>query len=166
MNKTLTINEKYSRHWPFIAVISAVFALLFYISYHFTGNVLLEGYLRLTAFGLFALALLSLFKLKDGKVEINIDLEESKLVLNYRVRGKIINEEEIELNKIETLRIDEMPNRSIYNDFNKSDRCVRYKRSDSENWIYLNEVHGRVIPLDLKDTEEIVTFVEELINLK
>ncbi len=163
MNNTLVINEKYSQHWPLIAKLSAVLTVVFYISYHFVGDVLLEGYLRLTAFGFFALAVLSLFKLKDGKVEITIELEGKKLVLYYRLRGKIIYEEEIDINKIEAVEVSEMPNRSIYNDFKKSDRCVRFKRTDSENWIFLNEIHSRVIPLSQDNSEKIVSFVKKQI---
>lgn len=163
MNNTLVINEKYSQYWPLVAIISAILTLVFYISYHLIGDVLLQGYLRLSAFGFFALAVLSLFKLKDGKVEITIELEGKKLVLFYRLRGKIIYEEEIDIKKIEAVEVSEMPNRSIYNDFKKSDRCVRFKRTDSENWIYLNEIHSRVIPLNKVNSEKIVSFVNRQI---
>lgn len=159
MSKQLKINEKYSRHWPLIALVSAIFSILFFISYHFVGNVLLEGYLRLTAFVLFALALLSLLKIRDGQVEINIDItEEDTALIRYNVRDQVISEEEFGLQELENLKIDRMPDKSIYNNFMKSDRCIRFRRKDTSDWLYLNQVNGRVIPLSRDNADKILQF--------
>lgn len=164
MSNKLVVNEKYSRHWPTVTLISAVLCVVFYISYHLSADILLEGYLRLTAFGFFALALLSLLKVKDGKMEITLSTTDSALEIFYKLRNKTVHEEEIKLDMIEGVRTEQMPNRSIYNDFKKSDRCVRFKRSDSPNWIYLNEINGRVIPLDQKNAADVKQFVENLMT--
>ncbi len=159
MSKQLKINEKYSRHWPLIALVSAIFSILFFISYHIVGNVLLEGYLRLTAFVLFALALLSLLKIRDGQVEINIVItEEDTALIRYNVRDQVISEEEFGLQELENLKIDRMPDKSIYNNFMKSDRCIRFRRKDTSDWLYLNQVNGRVIPLSRDNADKILQF--------
>lgn len=161
MNNQLVVNEKYSLYWPGISIISAICSVLFFISYQLSGDVLLEGYLRLTSFGFFALAVLSFFKVKDGRMEITFLKNDSVLEIFYKVRNKLVHEEEIDLDKIEEIKTEQMPNKSIYNDFKKSDRCVRFKRKDSPNWIYLNEIHGRVIPLDQNNAADITQFVKQ-----
>lgn len=157
--KKLTVSEKYSRHWPTIAVISAVMALLFYISYHMVGDVLIEGYLRFTAFGFFALAVLSLFKVKDGRMVISLEKDDESLEIFYRVRDNLVHEEMILLADVREVKVDHMPNRSLYNDIIKSDRCIRFRRKDSDGWLYLNEIYGRVIPLSRENAESILTFI-------
>lgn len=160
MSNTLTVSEKYSRHWPLIAIVSAVLALSFYISYHLAADVLLEGYLRLVAFGFFALAVLSFFKVKDGRIEITIEKSDELIEIYYRVRDKIIHEEELNLADIRDLKMDQMPNKSLYNDLIQSDRCIRFRRTDSDGWLYLHEIYGRVIPLSEKNASEILQFIE------
>ncbi len=164
MSNSLKVQEKYSRHWPLIAILSAVLATVFYISYQLTADVLLEGYLRLTAFAFFALAVLSLFKVKDGRVEISKVHKNGLLTIVYRVRDKEIHNEELVLSDIESIKIDKMPDKSLYNEFMKSDRCIRYKRKKTEGWLYLHEINGRVIPLSSSNAESILVFLEKQIG--
>lgn len=164
MSNTLNVQEKYSRHWPMIAILSAVLATVFYISYQLTADVLLEGYLRLTAFAFFALAVLSLFKVKDGRVEISLTGKGGILEIVYRVRDKVVHNEELLLTDVEAIKVDEMPDKSLYNEFMKSDRCIRFKRKKADGWLYLHEIHGRVIPLSNDNAEVIVDFVKKQMN--
>jgi hypothetical protein len=162
MRSTLTVNEKYSQYWPAIAIMSAVLALGFYIFYHFSSDVLIGGYLRLTAFGFFAVAVLSFFKVKDGKMKISISHQDQIIEIIYTLRNRVVHEEEINLNDVEAIKTDAMPDRSLYNNFKRSDRCIRFKRKDSEFWIYFNEIHGRVIPLSRENAETMVNYIEKL----
>jgi hypothetical protein len=161
MNNTLKVQEKYSRHWPMIAILSAVLATVFYISYQLTADVLLGGYLRLTAFAFFALAVLSLFKVKDGRVEISLTGKDNILEIVYRVRDKVVHNEELLLTDVESIKVDKMPDKSLYNQFIKSDRSIRFKRKKAEGWLYLHEIHGRVIPLTYDNARTIVQFVQK-----
>ncbi len=163
MKKELTVREKYSRHWPLIAAASMVLAILFFISYWLVSDVLLEGYLRLIAFGFFALGLLSLFKIKDGQVEIHLFVDEED-VLNvvYKVRGDVIHEEKWSRFELGNIKIDEMPNRSLYNDIMKSDRCIRLSRKNEHDWMYFNKVSGRVIPFSQENAREVYSFLNEI----
>lgn len=163
-SKELNVSEKYSRHWPAIAIISAILSVLFYISYHLVGDVLIEGYLRLTAFGFFALAVLSFFKVRDGRMEIFMTMDEKSLEIFYRVRDKLVHEEMIMLSDVSDVEIDRMPDRSLYNDIIKSDRCIKFRRKDSEGWLYLNEIYGRVIPLSRENAEQIRSFISNGIS--
>lgn len=161
MNKQLIVKEKYSKHWPLIAVLSGVLSVILFVSYQFTDNVLLEGYLRLSSFAFFALALLSLFKVKDGQIKLNLNVsDDNVLEIAYTVRKKIVSEEKFSLNEINEIKVDRMPDKSLYNDFMKSDRCLRFKRTKNGEWIYLNKVHGRVIPLTQPKAERIINFIE------
>lgn len=164
MNK-IVVFEKYSRHWPAIAIGSAILAAILFGAYMLTGNVLIEGYLRLAAFCFFALSLLSFFKVKDGRIQIIFIVDENGgLKLDYLVRDKNIAREAFDLNKFEAIEINEMPNRTIYNDFARSDHSIRFKRKESEGWLYLTEVHGRVIPLDKKNAEQVAGFLNNYIH--
>ncbi|MEX0646600.1 MAG: hypothetical protein WEA56_00600 [Balneolaceae bacterium] len=163
MNKKLTISEKYSRYWPAIAIGSAVLALLFYIIYHYVSNVLFEGYLRLISFVFFALSILSFFKLRDGKIQIDIEqMDEKVFKISYQTGDRRLFSEEIQKDEISEMMIDEMPNRSLYNDLIKSDRCLKIKKKDVQNWVYLNSINGRVIPLSRENAYEMKIFIEQL----
>lgn len=158
--KLLTVKEKYSRHWPRIAVLSAVLALLLWGAYMLVADVLIEGYLRFAAFCFFALSLLSFFKVKDGQIRIDLQIDDhGGLIINYYVRKNKIANESFDLNKIEEVKINDMPNRSLYNDFATGDRTLQFRRIDSDGWLYLIEVHGRVIPLDSSNAEKLFSFI-------
>jgi len=161
MKEELIIKEKYSKYWPFIAGISAILSVIFFLGYQFVGDVLLEGYLRLTSFAFFALSLLSLFKIRDGQIKISVrKTEDGVIEFIYSVRKQTIYEEEFSNHELENLKLDEMPNKSLYNDFMKSDRCIRFRRKDTSDWLYLNKVHGRVIPLSENNAEKMLTFLK------
>jgi hypothetical protein len=165
--KTLTVKEKYSRHWPAIAIASAVLAALLWGAYMLTSNVLLESYLRFAAFCFFALALLSFFKVKDGQIQIDIKVDDDGgLIMDYLVRNKQIGHDAFDLNSVESVEINKMPDRSLYNEFATGDRTIRFKRKDSDDWLYLTEVHGRVIPLDKSNAEKIYRFINSYLTEK
>lgn len=161
MKESLTVSEKYSRHWPAVAVGSAVLAVLFYILYQLSSNVLYEGYLRLTSFAFFALSILSFFKVREGKIVIDLKETGDNIVeLTYKTGSRILYQEEVSINDISEIMIDEMPNRSLYNDLVKSDRCLKIRKDGSKHWIYLNSVNGRVIPLSEENASSIKSFLE------
>lgn len=163
--KTLTVKEKYSRHWPVIAIASAVLAALLWGAYMLTSNVLIESYLRFAAFCFFALSLLSFFKVKDGQIQIDMKVDDDGgLIMDYLVRNKQIGHDAFDLNRVESVEINQMPNRSLYNDFATGDRTIRFKRKDSDDWLYLTEVHGRVIPLDNSNAEKIHGFINNYLT--
>lgn len=163
----LIVKEKYSKHWPVIAVVSAVIALLFWGAYMFSTDVLVEGYLRFAAFCFFALSLLSFFKVKDGQIRIDLKFDDNDtLLVNYQVRKKQIASETFDLTKIKAIEINEMPNRSLYNDFATGDKTIRFKRTDSDGWLYLIEVNGRVIPFDNKNAQRVFAFINGFLDGK
>lgn len=161
MKNQLVIKEKYSKYWPIVAALSAVLCILFFFGYQFAGDVLTEGYLRLTSFAFFAISLLSLFKIWDGQIVISVHpVKNDALEFIYTVRGQTIAEERLSFKELENLKIDQMPNKSIYNDFKKSDSCIRFRRENTSDWLYLNKVNGRVIPLSKQNAEEMHQFIK------
>jgi len=165
MSTTLSVSEKYSRHWPAVSIISGVAALFAGLGFVLSNDVLLEGYLRLAAFIFFAICLLSLFKLRDGKIEMIYSIGDNLLSIEYHQKNHILGQETVELSDISGLKITALPNRSLYNDLFRSDRCVRIQRKDS-GWIYLNEVNGRVIPMDDENSEKVRNFLKPFITQK
>lgn len=166
MNETLNVTEKYSQYWPAITIGSLILSLLFLIGYNYSDDVLLESYLRLAAFAFFVIGFLSYFKLRDGQININyqkID-NESEMKITYSLRNQNIHAETVDLKEIVDVKVDEMPNRSLYNDFYKIDKSVRLKKKNMNSWLYLNELHGRMIPLSKENAEKIVTFLEKHTN--
>lgn len=159
MSKTLTIPEKYSRFWPWIALFSSIAAIITGFAYLYSENVLLEGYFRLAAFIFFAICLLSLFKVREGKVNIKFIKDGQQLTVAYHQKNQLIEEEIFELSNFSDIKISPLPNRSIYNDLIRSDRCLQVKRKDS-GWIYLNEINGRTIPLEKANADKIKRFLE------
>jgi len=162
MKNELTIKEKYSQYWPAVAVVSGVMAIVLFGAYIYASDVLFEGYLRLGAFACFALSFLSFFKIYDGQIviDIHVDRELDVLTFTYSIRDRIIYEEEIGINNITGLKITEMPNRSLYNDFFTNDRTLRYQRSDGNNWLYLNEIYGRIVPLTKENAATMKKFID------
>ncbi len=165
MTRKLSIDEKYSQHWPVICGVSLILAVILFLSYQTTSNVLLEGYLRLASFGFLALSILSYFKVRDGKVVVDFEMDdEGALKINYSIRENYIHSEEWTVSEIAEAKIDELPNRSVYNDIMKKDRCVRLRRKKETDWIYFNKVYGRVIPLTQQNAEKIKRFISEKIK--
>ena len=160
MKNQLIIQEKYSRFWPLISLMSFLIAIALFISYLTVTNVLVEGYLRMGAFIFFAAGLLSLLKLRDGRIDIIVTANETGVIrFDYNLRDQIIFHEEWTRDELHSLKIDEMPNRSLYNDIIQSDRCIRFRRENEAEWNYLNKVNGRVIPLSNDSAKKLHGFL-------
>lgn len=162
--KKLTIQEKYSKYWPSVTFISLILAIVLFISYQVMNDVLWIGYVRLASFSLFALALLSFFKVKDGQVEITVKVENGVVESIYKVRNEIIFHVENPLSDFYKLKIDQMPNKSLYNDFVRSDKCVRFRRENENAWYYFNEIESRVIPLSEENASQLYNFLKQASN--
>lgn len=165
MSQNLTVTEKYSRYWPIIAIISVIASILFFGAYIYVSDVLIGSYLRLAAFAFFVIGFLSLFKIRDGRMNIEFELEDDAgphMDVYYSVRDRNVHSETIDLSEIIELKVDEMPNRSLYNDLNHVDRSIRFKKENMEGWIYLIEIHGRVIPLSKENAEKVVHFIKKV----
>ncbi|MEX2411748.1 MAG: hypothetical protein WD607_10350 [Candidatus Paceibacterota bacterium] len=161
MKDKLIIKEKYSKFWPVITTISLISAVITFYFYWSVSDVLIEGYLRLTAFILFSIGVLSLFKLKDGQIEVIITLHDDVIEIKYRSKKRVIHTEQWSANEIASIKIDEMPNRSLYNDLIQSDRCIRFRRNNQSDWNYLNSIDGRVVPLSQSNADELVRFLKK-----
>lgn len=160
MTGSLTIREKYFRYWPVVAAASGMLAVILFISYQLISDVLFASYLRLSAFICFALSLLSLFKIKDGRVAIKFEPDsDGRLTVTYFLRDKKVQQEIYTPEDIREIKIDIMPNRSIYNDLKRSERCLKIRKKKSEVWYYLNQVGGRVIPLREDDAAKTREFI-------
>lgn len=163
--KKLIIQEKYSKYWPTIAAGSLILAAILFIAYHLMNDVLWIGYVRLASFVMFALALLSFFKVRDGQVEITVTLEDEVIKTIYKVRDEIIFQTEYPASDFYKLKVDEMPNKSLYNDFMKSDKCVRFRRENENAWYYFNEIESRVIPLSTENASALRDFLKQASTL-
>ena len=157
------VSEKYSQYWPAITIGSLILSLLFLVAFFNSTDALLESYLRLAAFAFFVIGFLSYFKLRDGQININYQIndDESEMKITYSLRDQNIHAETVDLKEIVEVKVDEMPNRSLYNDFYKIDKSVRLKKKNMNSWLYLNELHGRMIPLSKENAEKIVEFIEK-----
>lgn len=166
MSDQLKVSEKYSRYWPAITVGSLVASALFFAGFIYVNSALLESYLRLAAFAFFVIGFLSYFKLREGQITIiyNLADEENEMTITYSVRDQNIHEETVDLSDIKSIKVDQMPNRSLYNDFYKVDRSVRLKKKHMDGWLYLNELHGRMIPLNQENAEKVVDFIKKQIR--
>jgi len=163
MSDQLQVSEKYSQYWPAVTVVSLILSLFFLGGFIYTNGPLLESYLRLAAFIFFVIGFLSYFKLRDGQITINYETsnDSSDMTITYVVRDQNIHKETVDLSDIIDIKVDEMPNRSLYNDFYKIDKSVRLKKKNMSGWLYLNELHGRMIPLSVSSAEKVVRYVKK-----
>jgi hypothetical protein len=88
------------------------------------------------------------------------ELSRAEIEIQYKSGEKIIHTEEWADDEIASIKVDEMPNRSLYNDLIQGDRCLRFRRNDRSDWIYLNSIEGRVIPLSPDNAEELLRFLK------
>lgn len=160
--KELVIQEKYSKHWPTIAFVSLILSIVLFITYQMMTDVLLVGYIRLASFAMFALALLSFFKVRDGQVELTVKLDNDTVESIYKVRDDIIFKRKDPISDFYELKVDQMPDKSLYNEFIKSDRCVRFRRNNENAWYYFNEIESRVIPLSKKNASQLCEFLKQV----
>lgn len=159
MKDKLIIKEKFSKFWSVIFVISVISTIVTLFFYMTASDILIEGYLRLAAFILFSIGILTLFKLYDGQIEIITILDNDVIEFQYRSKNRVIHTEEWSAKDIASYKIDEMPNRSLYNDLVQSDRCLRIRRKNQSDWSYLNNINGRVVPLTQKNADELMSFL-------
>jgi hypothetical protein len=164
MNK-LVIQEKYSKYWPIVSVVSLILAVVLFLVYQLMDNVLWIGYVRLASFSFFALALLSYFKVKDGQVEITVWYDDGYVESIYKVRDEIIFQAKHPVSDFYKLKVDQMPDRSLYNQFVKSDKCVRFRRENENAWYYFNEIESRVIPLSKENASNLYNFLKKASTL-
>lgn len=160
--KKLIIREKYSKYWPSIAVLSMILSVVLFLIYQMMDNILWGGYVRLASFSFFALALLSFFKVKDGQVKITVTYEDGVVESIYKVRNEVIFQTEHIASDFYKLKIDQMPDKSLYNDFVKSDKCVRFRRENENAWYYFNEIESRVIPLSKENASKLRDFLKQV----
>lgn len=159
MKDKLVIQEKYFKHWPAVAAASLILSISFFFAYQVANDVLWIGYLRLASFAFFASALLSLFKIYDGRVEIHLTVKDDYISSEYKVRNKTVFSSEHHRSDFQNVKIDQLPNKSIYNDIMKSDRCVRFRRENESAWYYFNEIESRVIPLTKANAKKLRDFL-------
>ena len=160
MKNHLHIEEKFSKFWPAVAIFSFLTAVTFYLLYINTDHVLNEGVYRLVAFAFFAAGILSLFKLRDGKMMLHLELtDDDHLLIHYKTKKRDIGEDEWNLKELASVRVAEMPNKSLYNDIVRSDRCVLIRLKNNSDWLYLNNLNSRVIPLAERDAESVRQFI-------
>ena len=161
MTKNLVVNEKYSRYWPAVTLVSAILAVLFFIGFLVVSNVLYEGYLRLFSFSFFALSVLSFYKVRDGRIQIKLEtIDKKELRITYSTAdNRLLYQEVMDRKDLSEVVIDEIPNRSLYNDLVKSDRCIKVRKKGAKHWIYLNSVNGRVLPLSFENAAAIEKFI-------
>lgn len=165
MKNSFTVKEKYSSKWPHIAIISSILTVLSLVAYIVTSDVLAEGYLRLAAFAFFSITLLSLFKIKDGQLTIEIKQnDDEELETLYFQRNRTVHHEKWPIKKITSVKISDMPNRSLYNDIVTGDRCVMVRRKNEADWIYFIQVDGRVIPLRKENAEALKNHIENILK--
>ncbi len=165
MTPSFSVLEKYSKHWPAVVIVSAIGAILTGAGYLISDDVLLSGYLKLASFAFFAICLLSAFKLRDGQMEMKYIIEDGLLSVEYHLKNRKIGVESFELSDFNDLKITQPPNRSLYNDLFRTDRCLQVNRKDS-GWIYLNEVNGRIIPLNNDNAKRVYSHLEPHIKTK
>lgn len=159
MKDKLIIKEKFSKFWSVIFVISVISTIVTLFFYMTASDILIEGYLRLAAFILFSIGILTLFKLNDGQIEIITILDDDVIEFQYISKNRVIHTEEWSAKDIASYKIDEMPNRSLYNDLVQGDRCLRIRRKNQSDWSYLNNINGRVVPLTQKNADELMSFL-------
>lgn len=161
MKNQLTVEEKFSRLWPTAAVVSLFAALIFYLLYVNTENALNESYFRVLSFAFFAAGILVLFKLKDGKITLRMEVSANReLSIHYQTKRTTIAEEVWNLDDIASVKIDEMPNNSLSNDIVRGDRCIKVRYRNHTDWIYLNNLSNRVIPLKKEDAKRVMEFIQ------
>lgn len=162
--KKLHVEEKYSEHWPKVAISGGILCLIFFGGSIYVDGVLLEGYLRLTSFAFFALSVFSFFKLKDGKINIELVIgQENQNILEifYTVRDKEVHYDSLDIRELIDVKVSEMPNLSIYNDFYFGDKVVRFKKKNMDGYMHLIEIYGRIIPLSKSNAKQITDFIDE-----
>lgn len=161
MMDQLIVREKYSKYWPAVAISSLLLAVLFFVAYHLIENILWVGYLRLISFSFFAIALLSFFKIKDGQVEMTVTVDDERVHSDFKVRNKLIDHHEIPKSDFYQLKVDMVPNKSIYNDLMKSDKSVLYRRKSESAWFHFNQIESRVIPLSDENADLLYHFLKQ-----
>ena len=161
-----TVQEKFSKTWPFIAVLSSVLAVVLFIYSRVNRDILISGYLELASFILFAAAVLSYFKLRDGRISVRLEKDGGELLLSYLLNGSVVTTETLSLDKKLEFKADRMPDTSLYSEINRKDRTIRFRETPSGSWRYLLQYNSRVIPVRPEDAEKTVRILADALDSK
>jgi hypothetical protein len=160
MTRKISLHEKYSSYWPLITYSSIILALILFTAYLFSEGVLLSGYLRLFAFIFFAAGVFGLFKMKDGKVKMIVEINESEVISRFFRNGEQFLEESWNFDQLQDVQVTDMPNKNFYYDFVKSSKAVRVKGKKDDSWLYFNKISNRIIPLEKHQAEALKDFLK------
>lgn len=158
MKNSLIIEEKFSHIWKPLTILSGIITITGFTGYLYTDHILTGGYLQLISFICLVIFLIGSVKLYEGKTKIVINVQDMNLDVKFFRKNQNIAEGEIDLLKIDKVEISELPNKTIYNDIVRSDKCIRLK-NNSGQWIYLNEFSGKMVPLDIDSSKKIYDFL-------
>ena len=158
MNNSITVQEKFSKYWKPLTTVSGILAITCFALYFKSGNILAGGYLQLSSFIFFIIFLIGSVKLYEGKTRIECFANDMNLDVKFFRKDRKVAEGEIDLSKIEKVEISELPNKTIYNDIVRSDKCIRLKNKSGQ-WFYLNEISEQVVPLDIRNAKKMYDFL-------
>lgn len=103
METSIVLSEKFSNNWKNTFYSSLGLAIVIFVFYLNTSDVIWTGILRLTAFISFSLSVFCLLKIMEGGKRFRVAVNDQSLHIVYMKNEKIIHEEVLHKNEIESI---------------------------------------------------------------
>lgn len=154
----MTIYEKDYGHWTKISIVLSLVTIILFITQMQVNDVLSSGYLRIAAFITFASAIFSIMKTRFNSHQIQMDIKNRRLNLNFVTNGETVLEEQLTLDTIQQLEIDYQPFKFLPRDFILNDLHLKYRSKKDGEFYGLFDINRRQIPLTKEEVKKTVQF--------
>jgi len=157
----IEIEEKYSNLWTRVTVLTLLLTPVLYFAYLSILDVLWRGIFRLLALISFSAAVFSGLKVMEGKHSMTLEIKDNHLVVNYFRNTRQVKEDLFEIDNIESVTTDQLPDDVFTNKFLTNDRTILLRFRDSDRELNLFELEGRILSVNNETAGRVAQFLNE-----
>jgi len=154
----MTIYEKDYGHWTKISIVLSLLTIILFVTQMQVNDVLVSGYIRIAAFLTFASAIFSIMKTRFSPHQIQMDIRNRRLNLNFISNGETMLKEQLTLDTIQRLELDYQPFKFLPRDFFLNDLHLKYKSKKDGEYYGLFDINRRQIPLSKEEVKKTIQF--------
>ena len=163
MPQKITIKEKTPPVWKTMGTASLITSIIFAILFSWADTTLWAGIFRLVAFTGLAVAILSYLQTRGKEREIELELSDEQLIVNYYLQSTKNQEEFFKVNTIDQIKRVQSP--TVWGII-PAGACnkVMITFTDSPNTLSLFRIEGRDLMVSPEDAQKTEHFLDQKLS--
>ncbi|WP_138429774.1 hypothetical protein [Fodinibius saliphilus] len=162
MATPITLKEHSYKLWKIGTVISAILSIVLFLVFWNITDPFWGSIFRLLAFIFFALTVLGYLKLMNGPLQVRLDNTEELLVVSYRKKDTIIQEEQFEIDTINQITSAAPSENPLIAYIQPKTVVFKINFSDTQRELFLFEFSGRPLLFEATDQKKIKDFLQSV----